>query len=84
MPRLHHELIFLYDQYRNGMLSMIFMQRSYVVYPPEGPRPPSLEELREMAPEIRQKSNSQWIFHSANLEQEEKSCAVDKSLHYRS
>ncbi|CAD5184880.1 unnamed protein product [Musa acuminata subsp. malaccensis] len=33
--------------------------RSYVVYPPEGPRPPSLEELREMAPEIRQKSNSQ-------------------------
>jgi hypothetical protein len=24
-------------------------QRSYVVYPPEAPRPPSLEEFKEMA-----------------------------------
>ncbi|KAL7177814.1 hypothetical protein ACSBR2_031055 [Camellia fascicularis] len=29
--------------------------RSYVVYPPEGPRPPSPEELREMAREIARK-----------------------------
>jgi protein PET100, fungi type len=31
------------------------LQREYVVYPPEGPRPPSPEELRERAREIAQK-----------------------------
>ncbi|KAF8388161.1 hypothetical protein HHK36_026827 [Tetracentron sinense] len=31
--------------------------RSYVVYPPEGPRPPPPEELREMAREIARKNN---------------------------
>ncbi|XP_072951835.1 uncharacterized protein [Typha angustifolia] len=33
--------------------------RSYVVYPPEGPLPPSPEELREMAREIARKNNNQ-------------------------
>ncbi|XP_020096660.1 uncharacterized protein LOC109715858 [Ananas comosus] len=33
--------------------------RPYVVYPPEGPRPPSPEELREMAREIARKNNRQ-------------------------
>ncbi|CAL5395375.1 unnamed protein product [Camellia sinensis] len=31
--------------------------RSYIVYPPEGPRPQSPEELREMAREIARKNN---------------------------
>lgn len=31
--------------------------RSYVVYPPEGPRPPSPEEMREMARELARKNN---------------------------
>ncbi|KAK9707213.1 hypothetical protein RND81_07G180300 [Saponaria officinalis] len=33
--------------------------RSYIVYPPEGPRPPSPEEMREMARELARKRNSQ-------------------------
>jgi len=37
----------------------VILQRSYVVYPPEGPRPPSPEELREMARELARKRNSQ-------------------------
>ncbi|MQL79734.1 hypothetical protein Taro_012187 [Colocasia esculenta] len=32
--------------------------RSYVVYPPEGPRPPSPEELRERAREMARKNIS--------------------------
>ena len=37
------------------------VKRSYVVYPPEGPRPPSPEEMREMARELaRKKNSSQW------------------------
>ncbi|XP_010936017.1 uncharacterized protein [Elaeis guineensis] len=32
--------------------------RHYVVYPPEGPRPPSPEELREMAREMARKKNN--------------------------
>ncbi|XP_057530758.1 uncharacterized protein LOC130809133 [Amaranthus tricolor] len=32
--------------------------RSYVVYPPEGPRPPSPEEMREMARELARKRNN--------------------------
>lgn len=39
--------------------SSFLVQRSYVVYPPEGPRPPSPEELREMAREMR-KNNPRW------------------------
>ncbi|ESR33320.1 hypothetical protein KPL70_001624 [Citrus sinensis] len=31
--------------------------RSYVEYPPEGPRPPSPEELREMARELARNKN---------------------------
>ncbi|XP_074276432.1 uncharacterized protein LOC141600143 [Silene latifolia] len=32
--------------------------RNYVVYPPEGPRPPSPEEMREMARELARKRDS--------------------------
>ncbi|ONK74375.1 uncharacterized protein A4U43_C03F5580 [Asparagus officinalis] len=32
--------------------------RPYVVYPPEGPKPPSPEELREMARELARKNNA--------------------------
>ncbi|XP_042518263.1 uncharacterized protein LOC122092037 [Macadamia integrifolia] len=38
-------------------LKKIMGNRSYVVYPPEAPRPPSPEELREMAREIARKNN---------------------------
>ncbi|XP_058086139.1 uncharacterized protein LOC131233448 [Magnolia sinica] len=38
-------------------LKKIMGNRSYVVYPPEGPRPPSPEELREMAREMRKNNN---------------------------
>ncbi|XP_018839438.1 uncharacterized protein LOC121245898 [Juglans microcarpa x Juglans regia] len=31
---------------------------SYIVYPPEGPRPPSPEELREMARELARKNKN--------------------------
>ncbi|KAF7150010.1 hypothetical protein RHSIM_Rhsim02G0032300 [Rhododendron simsii] len=34
-----------------------YPHHSYVVYPPEGPRPPSPEEMREMAREIARKNN---------------------------
>ncbi|XP_068635334.1 uncharacterized protein [Aristolochia californica] len=33
-------------------LQRVMGNRSYVVYPPEGPLPPSPEEIREMAREI--------------------------------
>lgn len=36
-----------------------FMQRSYVVYPPEGPRPPSPEEFREMVARERAQKKQQ-------------------------
>ncbi|KAA8527688.1 hypothetical protein F0562_035443 [Nyssa sinensis] len=38
-------------------IQRVMGNRSYVVYPPEGPRPPSPEELREMAREIARKNN---------------------------
>ncbi|KAJ4967936.1 hypothetical protein NE237_014637 [Protea cynaroides] len=38
-------------------LKKIMGNRSYVVYPPEGPPPPSPEEIREMAREIARKNN---------------------------
>lgn len=34
------------------------LKRSYVVYPPEAPRPPSPEEMREMARELARKNNN--------------------------
>lgn len=37
------------------------VQRSYVVYPEEAPRPPSPEEMREMARELARKKNISWI-----------------------
>ncbi|OVA05356.1 Protein of unknown function DUF2346 [Macleaya cordata] len=43
--------------YDTKNLQKIMGNRSYVVYPPEGPRPPSPEELREMAREIARKRN---------------------------
>ncbi|TXG72158.1 hypothetical protein EZV62_000737 [Acer yangbiense] len=40
----------------NVTLSLsLTLYRSYVVYPPEAPRPPSPEELREMARELARK-----------------------------
>ncbi|GAA0149413.1 hypothetical protein Leryth_017187 [Lithospermum erythrorhizon] len=36
-------------------LQKIMGGREYVVYPPEGPRPPSPEEIREMARELARK-----------------------------
>ncbi|KAL7081169.1 hypothetical protein ABFS83_14G021900 [Erythranthe nasuta] len=33
-------------------LQKVMGNRQYVVYPPEGPRPPSPEEMREMAREL--------------------------------
>ena len=30
-------------------MSLVYAQRSYVIYPPEGPRPPTAEELRELS-----------------------------------
>ncbi|XP_031487309.1 uncharacterized protein LOC116255578 [Nymphaea colorata] len=35
--------------YDSKNLERIMGNRSYVVYPPEGPRPPSPEEIREIA-----------------------------------
>jgi len=37
------------------------LQRPYVVYPPEGPRPPPPEELRERAREIARKRQQSWM-----------------------
>ncbi|XXG43600.1 hypothetical protein AAC387_Pa01g3590 [Persea americana] len=39
--------------HNSEFLQKVVRNRSYVVYPPEGPRPPSPEELREMAREMR-------------------------------
>ncbi|WCJ23905.1 hypothetical protein M5689_005903 [Euphorbia peplus] len=46
--------IFLMYTYANNTenLKKFMGNRSYVVYPPEGPRPQSPEELREMAREL--------------------------------
>ncbi|KAL4309098.1 hypothetical protein GQ457_01G032170 [Hibiscus cannabinus] len=41
--------------------------RSYVVYPPEGPRPQSPEELREMARELARKKNILFSYSCTNL-----------------
>jgi len=38
------------------------VQRSYVVYPEEAPRPPSPDELREMARELARKKNIPWVY----------------------
>jgi len=38
--------------------TVIMLQRSYIEYPPEAERPPSPEELREMAREMARKRNS--------------------------
>ncbi|KAL5988807.1 hypothetical protein ACLOJK_026909 [Asimina triloba] len=45
---------------RTYNLTLSNMQRAYVVYPPEGPRPPSPEEVQEMRERVREmrKKNS--------------------------
>ncbi|WOK91779.1 protein Pet [Canna indica] len=43
----------------SGTIHKLMGFRPYVVYPPEGPRPPSPEELREMAREIARKNKQQ-------------------------
>lgn len=42
----------------NKNLQRLMGTRQYVVYPPEGPRPPSPEELREMARELAFERNN--------------------------
>ncbi|GAB4843296.1 hypothetical protein Ancab_013261 [Ancistrocladus abbreviatus] len=44
--------------YNTKNLQRVMGNRSYVVYPPEGPRPPSPEELREMARELARKNSN--------------------------
>ncbi|XP_077239665.1 uncharacterized protein LOC143880509 [Tasmannia lanceolata] len=39
-------------------LKRVMGNRSYVVYPPQGPLPPSPEEIREMAREIAHKNKN--------------------------
>lgn len=43
------------------------LQRPYVVYPPEGPRPPPPEELRERAREIARKRQQSWMYAVGSL-----------------
>ncbi|KAF3456910.1 hypothetical protein FNV43_RR01564 [Rhamnella rubrinervis] len=51
-------IVLMYGFANNTKNIQKFMgNRSYVVYPPEGPRPPSPEELREMARELARKKN---------------------------
>lgn len=56
---LHFSLTLKQFQFylKSSILLSFGMQRSYVVYPPEAPRPPSPEELREMARELARKRN---------------------------
>ncbi|KAF5738589.1 hypothetical protein HS088_TW13G01490 [Tripterygium wilfordii] len=51
--------IFLMYTFANNTknIQKIMGNHSYVVYPPEGPRPQSPEELREMARKLAQKKN---------------------------
>lgn len=43
------------------IIIILDLKRQYVVYPPEGPRPPSPEEVREMARELaRKRDNIRW------------------------
>ncbi|KAJ9700510.1 hypothetical protein PVL29_006024 [Vitis rotundifolia] len=39
-------------------MKKLIQMRPYIVNPPEGPRPPSPEELREMARELARKKNT--------------------------
>ncbi|XP_054820935.1 uncharacterized protein LOC129319866 [Prosopis cineraria] len=52
-------IVLMYGFANNSKNIQRFMgNRLYVVYPPEAPRPPSPEELREMARELARKSNN--------------------------
>lgn len=50
----HNAFTLPYIQLSNLYVGRV--QRSYVVYPPEAPRPPSLEEFKEMAKAKQSKS----------------------------
>ncbi|XVF28734.1 hypothetical protein REPUB_Repub15cG0055400 [Reevesia pubescens] len=51
-------IVLMYSFANNTKNLQKFMgNRSYVVYPPEAPRPPPPEELREMARELAKKRN---------------------------
>ncbi|KAL5697274.1 hypothetical protein ACHQM5_014610 [Ranunculus cassubicifolius] len=51
-------IVLMYYFANNSKNMQKFMgNKSYVVYPPEAPRPPSPEEMREMAREIARKRN---------------------------
>lgn len=47
----------IYFNYLCFLINYILFWQSYIVYPPEGPRPPSPEEVREMARELARKNN---------------------------
>ncbi|XP_028784185.1 uncharacterized protein LOC114746554 [Neltuma alba] len=52
-------IVLMYAFANNSKNLQRFMgNRSYIEYPPEAPRPPSPEELREMARELARKSNN--------------------------
>ncbi|GMY27285.1 Protein Pet [Fagus crenata] len=52
-------IVLMYTFANNTKNIQKFMgNRSYIVYPPEGPRPQSPEELREMARELARKNNT--------------------------
>ncbi|CAA0829548.1 Unknown protein [Striga hermonthica] len=48
-------LMYLFAATNNKNLQKVMGNRQYVVYPPEAPRPPSPEEMREMARELARK-----------------------------
>ncbi|XP_062117711.1 uncharacterized protein LOC133831433 [Humulus lupulus] len=51
-------IVLMYAFANNSKNIKKFMgNHSYVVYPPEGPRPHSPEEMREMARELARKNN---------------------------
>jgi hypothetical protein len=57
-----HSLLILHDGALEKLQLILFVfssQRPYVVYPPEGPRPPPPEELRERAREIARSRNQE-------------------------
>ncbi|KAL6194882.1 hypothetical protein ACLB2K_035957 [Fragaria x ananassa] len=52
-------IVLMYTFANNSKNIKKFMgNRSYIVYPPEAPRPPSPEEMREMARELARKNNA--------------------------
>lgn len=50
-----------YSLYSKSYFIVIMLQRSYIEYPPEAERPPSPDELRQMAREIARRRNNTWF-----------------------